>query len=59
MANTHEIRNKQKIKLLFASVPQTLLPADMKRDLSNAYIDNKLQANSVVINIACLFVCFF
>lgn len=55
MVNIHEIRNKQKIKLLFASVPQTLLPADMKRDLSNTYTDNALQANLVAINIGCLF----
>ena len=55
MANIHEIRNKQKIKLLFASVPQTLLIADRKKDLSNTYTDNALQANLVAINIGCLF----
>ncbi|WP_158092411.1 MULTISPECIES: hypothetical protein [unclassified Gilliamella] len=55
MMNIHEIRSKQNIKSLFASVPQSFLIADRQKDLNNAYTDNALQANSVAINIGCLF----
>ena len=59
MINIHEIRNKQNIKSLFASVPQSLLIADRQKDLSNVYTDNALQANSEAINISCLFFLVF
>lgn len=55
MINIHEIRSKQNIKSLFASVPQSLLIADRQSDPRNAYTDNALQANSIAINIGCLF----
>ena len=55
MINIHEIRSKQNIKSLFASVPQSFLIADRQKDLSNVYTDNALQANSIAINIGCLF----
>ena len=55
MINIHEIRSKQNIMSLFASVPQSLLIADRQKDLSNVYTDNALQANSEAINIGCLF----
>ena len=59
MINIHEIRSKQNIKSLFASVPQSLLIADRQSDPRNAYTDNALQANSIAINIGCLFFLVF